>query len=752
MKNFSLSFTPIVLFFTLLLLVTGCVKQEFDSPPANGTDPDIPASQIMSIKALKDGHIFGSITELDTTVFISGLVTANDESGNFFQTIVIEDETAGILVLIEQNGLFNQYPVGRRIFISLDGLYLSDFNGLIQLAGQELDTDGDGISDRVDGIPEVLIDRYIQRGQYGLDVIPTTVTINELNDDKIGSLIKLEEVQFTSSDSGQPYADAAGQNSVNRFIQTCDGASIIVRTSGFSRLANILTPEGKGDLTAVYTVFGATKQLIIRDTADVNFTGTRCDGSGGGGTGTEISIGEIRDLFSGTAVNAPIDRKIVGTVISDRANGNFVSRNLVIQNGDHGITVRFLEDHNYNLNDRIEIATSGAEISDFNGLVQLNNVPNGNVTELGTGTITPQTLTIAEFLSQADELEGTLIKLENVLITKDGETDYAFETTLNDGTGNLPMFTSPSATFANENFPTDSVSITGIAGDFNGVQINIRNTDDVIVTGGAGGGGGNPGTGELIAIGTIVDSYTGTASTAPNNRIKGIVISDFANGNTTGLNAVVQDGDRGVVVRFQEAHSFALGQEIEVNIDGVELSDFMGLIQLSGVPLGNAMVTGSGTVTPMTVTVAEFLAQTDLLESTVLQFENVTLTNDNGSTYENAVNVTDGTGTVSMFTRGTATFSGSSLPTMPITMKAVGSQFNDPQIFIRNLDDVGGGGGNPGGEVDENFQNTITHNVDAVIAGWDNVAVQGTRVWRGRAFQDENFLQATAFNDTDPNM
>lgn len=748
MKNFFPSFTSSTLFFVLILLITGCVKQDFDTPPVNGADPDIPASQIMTIKDLKDTHVFGRITKLENDMYIAGLVTANDETGNFYQTLVIEDETAGILVLIELNGLFNQYPVGRRVFINLDGLYLSDFNGLIQLAGQELDTDGDGVTDRVDGIPEVLVDRYIQRGQYGLEVVPTVVTVSELTDDKIGSLIRLENMQFTNNDSGQLYADAAGQRSVNRFVQSCDGANIIVRTSGFSTLANAITPEGNGDLTAIYTVFGTTKQLIIRDTSDVNFTGARC---GGGGTGgNEISIGDLRDLYSGTATNAPADRKVTGTVISDRENGNFVSRNLVLQNGDRGITIRFSEDHNFNLNDRIEVSTNGAELSDFNGLVQLNNVPNGNATEIGTGSITPRTVTISEIIAQADDLEGTLVKIENVLITKDGESDYAFSTNLNDGTGNLSMFTASGASFANDNFPTDSVSITGVIGDFNGVQINIRNTDDVVVTGGSGGGG-NPGSGELIAIGTIVDSYTGTPTTAPNNRIKGIVISDYTNGNTTGLNAVVQDGDRGVVVRFQEEHSFALGQELEVNIDGVELSDFNGLVQLNAVPIGNAMVTGSGSVNPMTVTVAQFLSQSDMLESTLLKFENVTMSGD--GTYNGAVIVGDATGTVSMFTRGTATFSAAALPTETTTITAVGSQFNDPQIFIRNLDDVaGGGGGNPGSDLDENFQNTVTHNVDASIAGWDNVAVQGERVWRGREFQDERFLQATAFNDNAPNM
>jgi len=748
MKKLTNLFPSLSLFFLLVLLVTSsCVDQDFDAPPTTGEDPDIPASAILSIQDLKEQHIFGTITQIESDQYISGVVTANDESGNLFQTIVIADETAGIFLLIEQTGLFTKYPVGRRIFVKLDGLYLSDFNGLIQLASQASDTDGDGEVDRVDGIEDVLEDQFIQRGQFGLAVVPTTLTLPELTDDKIGSLIQLENVQFVSGDAGETYADAAGLNSVNRLLQTCDGGSIIVRSSGFSNFANQLTPEENGSIIAIYTVFGTTQQLVIRDTNDVMFNGTRCGGGSPGGT--EIAIGELRDLYNGTTIDAPLDRKIVGTVISDRSNGNIDSRNVIIQNGDRGITIRFQDENTYDLNEIIEVSTTGAELSDFNGLVQLNFVPNGNATSTGTGSITPNTITIADYLSQADELEGTLLKFENVIMTKDGEADYVFNIDLNDGTASLPMFTSPGASFANDIFPTDEVSITGIAGDFNGDQLNIRNLEDVVVTG-TGGGPGGPG--DLVSIGSVVDMYTGTPFNATESRIKGTVISDFTNGNTTGLNAVLQDGDRGIVVRFDSGHSFAQGQEIEVNITGLEVNDFMGLVQVIGVPLSNATVTGSNNITPMPVTVATFLAQSDALESVLLSFEDVTLTGTGGSTYNGNVSVSDATGTVSMFTRGAASFSGETFPTMMTNLVAVGSQFGDPQIFIRNLDDVDGSVVPGGEDIDEDFQNSVSSDIDINIPGWDNIATQGTRIWRGKEFGGNLYAQATAFGDMAANM
>ena len=38
------------------------------------------------------------------------------------------------------------------------------------------------------------------------------------------------------------------------------------------------------------------------------------------------------------------------------------------------------------------------------------------------------------------------------------------------------------------------------------------------------------------------------------------------------------------------------------------------------------------------------------------------------------------------------------------------------------------------------------------MSGWLNVATKGTRVWRGKTFSGNTYVQATAFNDTEPEM
>src|SRR5690606_10472799 len=103
----------------------------------------------------------------------------------------------------------------------------------------------------------------------------------------------------------------------------------------------------------------------------------------------------------------------------------------------------------------------GMELSEFNGLLQINNVPNANATVTGTGSITPNVLTIAQILSDFENLESTLVKIQDVNLTKDSGTIYAFTTIMNDGTGTMDLFTTNYSSFANQNIPNTTVNITG---------------------------------------------------------------------------------------------------------------------------------------------------------------------------------------------------------------------------------------------------------------------------------------------------
>ena len=152
---------------------------------------------------------------------------------------------------------------------------------------------------------------------------------------------------------------------------------------------------------------------------------------------------------------------------------------------------------------------------------------------------------------------------------------------------------------------------------------------------------------------------------------------------------MLQDGSGGIVVRFEFGgdHNYALGEEIEVDISGQELSDYNGLVQVNNVPTGNAVSFGPGTLPePREATISEILANGEAWESTLVLIKNVSFVESD--TYEGSKTLDDGTGTLSIYTRSQASFSGSALPGGSFDMTAIVSDFNAIQVYIRNLDDI----------------------------------------------------------------
>lgn len=673
------------LFFLGLLLslaaLPACVDTEFEEPPVTGQELEVtPNATIADLKAL---YIEGRLTVIEEELIVGGIVVGNDVQGNFFRSLIIQDSTAGIEVRINLTDAFNLFPLGREVAIDCQGLVLGEFNGITQLGGYIYEEGGgQELGDIID------YNERIYRGMLVGEPEPAIRTIPQLGTNDISTLVKLENVEFASFELGLTYADVFGRQTLNRTLQDCNGNEIVVRSSGYADFANDTLPEGNGSLTAIYNVFGNTKQLFIRAAGiDVDMTGTRCNA----GTGEEelMTIRDLREAYGEGAIEGPADRKIRGTVISDRASGNFQGQNLILQDETAGIMVRFQNDHNFSLGEEVEIVVSGQELSEFNALLQVNNVNNELAMSLGAGTVSPKVATVNDVAENAELWESTLVQLSNVEIS--GSNTLQFTTTVSDGTGSIDMFTSPGATFASQPVPGEVIEeMTAIVSQYSedgppnvGYQLKIRNLEDI--GGEPGGGGGDP---ELVDLATLRTLFEEGAAAVPADRfISAVVISDIDAGNTTGRNMVVQDESGGIVIRFDNVHSFALGEEVEIDVSGLELSEFNGLLQVNNVPNGQAMSLGNGTLPePREATVAEILDNAEAWESTLVKVNDIAFTG--GGTFSGPKTLDDGTGTIATFTRNDASFASSSVPTGTFTLTAMVSEFNDPQLTIRNLNDI----------------------------------------------------------------
>jgi len=498
-RNFKLT---LFAFLAVLFVFSSC-RKNFDEPPISEL-PNLQAT--ITIADLKDslGATQAYGFKAESTV-VGGVVVGDDRSGNFYKEIVFQDSTGGISISIDAYDLYNEFPVGRYVFVRLKDLYVVQ-DGDVVIIGATNDPS-------TSRLPQSTYRNFVIGGESGKTVTPAARSLSTLTANDYYTLVTLDSMEFTAQYAGQTYADVVAQQSTNAELHECtSGSTVILRNSAFSDFAGDLTPTGNGSVTAVYSSFNGDRQLFIRDPSDLDMDGDRCTFLPGANA-TEISIDSIRLLYLGVPTIAPTERKIKGIVISDKDNGNFQTQNAVVQepNGS-GIIVRFTNDHTFAMGDEIEIDVTGQEISEFNGGLQLNSVPNSYATFLSSGnSITPRVATVQQISTNAEDWESTLVQVYTASLT--GNSTYSGSLTINDGTNTMDLFTDFGASFAGASVPSDTGDVTAIVGEYNGYQLKIRNLNDVNIAGG-GGGGGSCGGG---AVDTLYEDFSAGSDDADIN-------------------------------------------------------------------------------------------------------------------------------------------------------------------------------------------------------------------------------------------
>lgn len=295
-----------------LLTITSCVQDDdFSTPDLTATDPVLDG-EVISVSALRNLFLQeGETVDLtESTQYVEGFVISSDESGNWFEEIIIQDNatapTAGVRILIDESPLFTYYEIGRKIFVKLGGLHLGESNGVLTL----------GVTNNLEKIPAPLQFDYIQRSATVETIVPVETTISNLSEDLENIFIKLTDVQFAKEEvidqsltyAGEPLDEFDGERTI---FSCATEQTLILSTSTFANFKSIALPTGRGSISGVLTrnFFGEDFNLAINDRNDVVFDqAERCDP-------VEIDCGVadaagstilFEDFFETQATNSPI--------------------------------------------------------------------------------------------------------------------------------------------------------------------------------------------------------------------------------------------------------------------------------------------------------------------------------------------------------------------------------------------------------------------------------------------------------------
>ena len=490
----------VLLLFTSLFL--GCVKdKDFSTPTVNCVETEISVTN--TIQQVKDMYTFGSATKIDTDVIIEGYVVSNDESGNIYKTLSIQDKpenpTSAIKISIDETNLYTTYDVGRKIYVKLKGLAVGYSFGSIQI--------GQAVGGELARISSFEVKNHIFRSCEVTEIIPKKVAISELNESLLEMLIEIENVQFKTTDLGLSYANVEDTETVNRVLENFDSNcnlenEVIVRNSGFSKFKNQLLPEGKGSVVAVFGNYYDDFQLYIRDTDDVKFTEQRCEYFNA--LTPTISISEVKEMYQGSMVEFGVNTNYIieGYVVSSDEYGNFKEKLLVqdaTENPTSGIQLLIDKEaifEDYNIGDKVyiklnklymtkndDVLTIGFPSGDKITKIEASEVNNFVYKSEENFEITPTEIPISEV--QNPRYENTLVRILNVqLVENELGKAFTFFTGDDDGirtletcgeTTKISVFTNGDATFAHELFPEGHGSITGVLSD----NLKIRTIEDV---------------------------------------------------------------------------------------------------------------------------------------------------------------------------------------------------------------------------------------------------------------------------------
>lgn len=259
MKTFT--FIKTIFCVAMASLLFSCMgEREVPQAPDTALQANITIADLIK----KYGKI--NYIDIDTALYIEGVVVGNDVSGNIYKKIYLQDATAGIDIEIEMLSNCHKYPVGQRLVISLKGLAMGLYGGQPQIAGQ-----GNGVVQR---LYEPECDQHFFRKGYASSANmpqPEVTTINKMSftpDRFVGKLVRLDNVHF--ADPGSTFATAGDPgNGTNRDLLDAAGNKLVTRNSTKALFANDLIPSGEGSVIGIVGIYNGTLQFYFRSKDDI---------------------------------------------------------------------------------------------------------------------------------------------------------------------------------------------------------------------------------------------------------------------------------------------------------------------------------------------------------------------------------------------------------------------------------------------------------------------------------------------------
>lgn len=242
-----------------LAFAVGCYDRA-GAPPVEPTVVPAATTTLAELRRLYTGTPF----RVESDVVVRGRVTTSDEAGNFYRTLMLEEEGAAIELMAGIDGLHNIYPPGCELTLLLRGLTLGERYGVLQVgreaeAGSGYDTDYIG--------SRAALDRHVFRGSGLVPLRPEVCALAELTPSMAGRLVRIDGLRH------QPESLEEGTWSGYRRFVDAEGRSLRTYTRAYASFADEPIPTGDVLLVGILQYVSSSDTtanylLKLRDAGD----------------------------------------------------------------------------------------------------------------------------------------------------------------------------------------------------------------------------------------------------------------------------------------------------------------------------------------------------------------------------------------------------------------------------------------------------------------------------------------------------
>jgi len=227
--------------------------------------------------------------------------------------------------------------------------------------------------------------------------------------------------------------------------------------------------KGSGSANVTFTLLpntGLPREANVTVKYGSNFVNVKIQQAGV--VKTYLTVAELRAKGETTITQ---DLYLKASLISDQVGGNSTSlKNIYLSDGNAGICIRLVADAaTMAVGTELELKLNGAQLAKYNGLLQLNNFTNANMTPTGKTTVIPaKAITAAQFKTGAYESMYVAIAnvqvinadLSKTMVVGTSHTSIRMESTTGE---TFDMFSASYSAFKTDAVPQGSGTLKGIA-------------------------------------------------------------------------------------------------------------------------------------------------------------------------------------------------------------------------------------------------------------------------------------------------